>query len=93
MMNVPDYAVPTTSGRGEHSMATKEWVLVSAKRCDLLGVDVELREQRLYPTSDFLRARGNEYRVRACSCTSAIACNMAGISCRWAYTNPDNDRF
>jgi hypothetical protein len=74
-------------------MAEEEWVRVGAKRCDLFDEDVELREQRLYPTTDFLRAPGNEYRVRARACTSAIRCNMAGVSCRWAFTNPDNDRF
>jgi hypothetical protein len=74
-------------------MAEEQWVRVGVKRCDLLDVDVELREQRLYPTVDFLRTQVDAYRVLACICTSAITCNMAGISCRWAFTNPDNDRF
>jgi len=74
-------------------MAQKRWVTVDAKHCELVGLDVELKEQRLYPTVDFLSAMGNEYRVRMCVCSAAIRCNMAGIPCQWALNSPGNDRF
>ncbi len=74
-------------------MAREKWTTVGQKHCDLIALDVELKERRVYPTADFLNTQGNEYRVEACTCTAAIQCNLAGIPCRWAFTSPDNDRF
>lgn len=74
-------------------MAEQRWIILATKRCNLIGRDVELREQRLYPVADFLRTTGNEYRVRACGCSAAIQCNLAGIPCQWAFTSPDNNRL
>lgn len=78
---------------GQRIMAQKRWVTVEAKHCELVGLDVELREQRLYPTVDFLNSVGNECRVRVCICSAAVRCNMTGISCQWAMNSPGNDRF
>lgn len=74
-------------------MAVEQWVTVGAKHCDLIDLDVEMREGRVYPSSDFLRAQGNDHRVRGCVCTAAIQCNLAGIPCQWAFNSPGNDRF
>ncbi len=74
-------------------MALIDRVTVTAKHCDMIGQDVEFREERVYPSADFLRTHGNAYWVKSCGCTAAIRCNMAGIPCRWALNNPDSDRF
>lgn len=74
-------------------MAREKWITVEQKHCDLIALDVQLRERRVYPTADFLNTQGNEYRVKECACTAAIQCNMAGIPCKWAFNSPDNDRF
>ena len=73
-------------------MAIEKVVTVKSKHCDLLNRDVELREWRIYPSVDFLRIEGSTCRVQMCACTGAIECNMRGIPCSWAYTNPGNDR-
>ena len=62
-------------------MSVEKWVTVGAKHCDLIDLDVELRERRVYTSSDFLRTLGNDHRVRGCVCTAAIQCNLAGIPC------------
>lgn len=74
-------------------MAIKQWVVVDTRHCQLIDKDVEIKEQRVYPTDDFLLVQGIEHQVRACACSAAIECNMSGVSCRWAYTNPDFARF
>ncbi len=74
-------------------MANEEWVVIDSKHCDLIDLDVELRERRVYPTVDFLNTVGNEKRVLACTCSAAIECNMANIPCQWAFISPGNDRF
>lgn len=73
-------------------MSTEKVVTVKSKHCDLLARDVELREWRIYPTVDFLQTQVLTYQVRMCACTGAIDCNMRGITCRWAFTNPGSDR-
>jgi len=74
-------------------MAIEKLVTVGKKQCELIHLDVELQEWRVYPTADFLHAFGAPYRVRACVCTAGLNCNLAGIPCRWAYNAPDVDRF
>jgi hypothetical protein len=74
-------------------MAVEKWVVVDSKHCDLIDLDVELKELHVYPTSDFLNTLGNEERVLACACTAAIDCNLANIPCQWAFNSPGNDRF
>lgn len=74
-------------------MAVKKDVIIKTRHCEFIHLDVELKERRMYPSADFLRAEGNEYRVEACSCSAAISCNMAGIPCRWAMNSPASDRF
>lgn len=74
-------------------MAVQSWVIVGSKHCRIIDKDIELKEQHIYPTHDFLWVEEMEHRVGACSCSSAIECNMAGVPCRLAYTNPDIARF
>ena len=78
---------------GVNRMAVEKWVTVGAKYCDLIDRDVELREWRVYPSADFLRTQGNDYRARGCACTAAVSCNLAGIPCQWAFNSPGTDRF
>lgn len=73
-------------------MAAEKWVLIGAKHCELIDLDVELKEQRIYPSADFLNVQGYDYQVRNCACSAAISCNLAGIPCRWAFNSPGNDR-
>lgn len=72
-------------------MATEMWVIVDEKRCELIDLDVTLEEKRAFPAG-----RVHEmgcYLVLARRCSADIACNLAGIQCLWAYTNPMVDRF
>lgn len=74
-------------------MAVTRWVVVGSQHCRIIDKDVELKEQRIYPLNDFLWMEDMEHKVRACTCSSAVECNMVGVSCRWAYTNPEAARF
>ena len=74
-------------------MAVKTEVIIKSKYCEMIALNVELKETRIFPSSDFLRAQGNEYRVRMCTCTAAVQCNLAGVPCQWALNSPGNDRF
>jgi hypothetical protein len=57
----------TQVSSGEVEMAIETWVVVGQKNCDLIQQDVELREQRVYASADFLRDFAAAYRVRASS--------------------------
>lgn len=72
-------------------MSTQQWVTVKHKFCDLIQQEAELQELRAYTTNDMLDT-GN-YRVLAERCTVDVACNIAGCSCKWAYTNPTVDQM
>lgn len=69
-------------------MAAEKWVIVETKHCVKIDQDVELREKRVYPTMDFLKMVDDGFRVRACECSAATQCNLAGIPCKWAYNAP-----
>jgi len=73
-------------------MATEKWVVVSASYCERIGRNIEVRERRVYPTSDFLLTVDNRSQVRQHVCSEAIECNMAGIPCSLAYNNPGDGR-
>ena len=72
-------------------MATEKWVPVERKRCELIGLDVALEERRVFPADVIPDLAG--YRVLGRRCTADVACNMAGVPCSWAYTNPAVDQF
>lgn len=74
-------------------MAREDLVTIASRHCELIDLDVEIRELRLYPSNDFLRVQGNDYRVKFCGCTAAVQCNMAGIPCRWALNGYSTDRL
>lgn len=72
-------------------MATEIWVPVDNKWCELIEKDVALEELRAFP--DGLNYEFGCYLVLGRRCTADVACNLSGIQCRWAYTNPTIDRF
>lgn len=72
-------------------MATEIWVEKDSKWCDLIGQDVVLAEKRVFPAEMMPDVLG--YRVAGCRCTAAVDCNLAGIPCKWAFTNPTLDQF
>lgn len=74
-------------------MAYEAWITVGTKVCDYIEMVVEMRERRLYPADILPTATDVDYRVLERRCTGAIPCNMAGIRCEWAYTNPGADKF
>lgn len=72
-------------------MTTVMWITVEKKRCELIGLDVALEERRVYPGEQIPDMEF--FRVLGRRCTADIDCNLAGIQCRWAYTNPAIDQF
>ena len=72
-------------------MALEAWVMVEEKWCDLIGLDVALEERRVYP--DDRIPDMESFRVLGRRCTADVACNLAGVHCCWAYTNPNQDKF
>jgi hypothetical protein len=72
-------------------MAAEKWVTVSTKYCELIGLDVQLQERRVYPAEMMPDMSG--FRVIARKCSADLSCNLAGIPCQWAFTNPECDRF
>ena len=72
-------------------MAAELWVPFERKHCELIDLDVVLEERRVFPGEQISDMEG--YRVLGHRCTADIACNLAGIQCHWAYTNPTMDQF
>jgi hypothetical protein len=69
-------------------MAAEKWVIVESKHCEKIDQDVEIKEKRVYPTTDILQLVGDGFRVRLCTCSAAVYCNMTGVSCELAYNKP-----
>jgi hypothetical protein len=67
--------------------------VIAQKWCPFIADEVKIIEHRAYPRNDFLVQSGQVFRVNGRQCTVSIRCNMAGIPCMWAGTNPDCDRF
>ncbi len=72
-------------------MASNNWVKTGGKWCDFVHQDVEILEQRAYPDDRLPDMIG--YQVVGRKCTAAIDCNMLGVPCKWAFTNPNSDQF
>ena len=72
-------------------MTTSKWVAVQKQWCDVLKNEAELLEHRVYP--DTILPDTEPYRVIGQKCSAAIACNLIGCQCQWAYTNPGTNRF
>ncbi len=72
-------------------MAKEEWVTVGKKWCDLIQLEAEIKEHRVYP--DNIMPDGIPYKVVAHKCSADMDCNMAGVPCAMAYNNPGTDRF
>ena len=71
--------------------SNSKWVPVKKQWCNVLQGEAELLEQRVYPSE--IIPDTEAYRVISHKCTAAIACNLMGCHCQWAYTSPGNDRF
>jgi hypothetical protein len=63
-------------------MAAELWVTIAEKRCELIGLDVALEERRVFPGDQIPDME--PFRVLGRRCTADIACNLAGVSCKWA---------
>ena len=72
-------------------MAERMSILVNRAWCSRANQTTELREDRLAPAD--LLPDLSPPRVVARRCSLAIDCNMAGIPCSWAFTNPGFDPF
>ncbi len=73
-------------------MATKVWQTVKQGQCPTTRREAELVEERIYPHESFSDT-GPAYQVLAKHCSNGIECNLMGVPCRWAGTNPFNDPF
>jgi hypothetical protein len=73
-------------------MATVVWKTIKTIRCDRVGQEAELLEERVY-FDDPLPDVGQPFRVRARKCSLGTECNLAHYACRWSYLNPDYDPF
>ncbi len=72
-------------------MSRTEWVILNEHVCPFHGGPATLEELRVYPAD--LLPEPSRYQVVQRRCSSAIACNLSNIPCRWAFTNPDVDPF
>ena len=72
-------------------MASSGWVVVKQGRCVKAGREARLLEERVYPAELLPETVG--YRVTALRCDCDVACNLQGLSCRWAFTLPEFDAF
>lgn len=72
-------------------MATVQWVTVRRLWCERAEAEAALMEERLYPADRLPDVPS--YRVTARKCSHGIQCNLAGCSCKWAFTNPFYDPF
>lgn len=73
-------------------MSTIVWEVIDKTHCVYTGQAADLLEQRLY-FDDPMPDVGRPFKVLARKCSLATECNLAGFSCKWAYTNPDRDPF
>lgn len=72
-------------------MSYERWVEVKKQGCDVAQDEAVMLERRVYASAvlpDMV-----PYRVLGRKCSHAVWCNLAGCSCRWAYTEPAVDRF
>lgn len=68
-----------------------DWRLVTAEFCFRARQTARFMElHRELPAEATGRP---EDRVLARGCSLAIDCNLVGLPCRWAFTNPDYDPF
>lgn len=69
----------------------EQWHVIAKRWCEAAQAEVELMEQRVYPTTELMP--DGAYQVAQRRCTYAIDCNLGDVKCRWAFTNPLNDPF
>ncbi len=68
-------------------MAISVWTQLDRTWCQRAQEEVFLSEQRVFPEG--LLRQAHEYRVDARRCSHALQCNLTGLACRWAFTNPE----
>jgi hypothetical protein len=73
-------------------MSKTVWTAVDRIWCDRMKQEAELLEQRVYP-GDLVPDVDVPFQVRARKCSFDIECNLAGFTCRWAFSNPNGDPF
>ncbi len=72
-------------------MAYQAWVNTSTAWCERMKTDANMLERRVYPAE--IMPDVPRYQVKARKCSLGIACNLAGISCKWAFTELGSDPF
>jgi hypothetical protein len=72
-------------------MTTTKWVVVDRKWCEYINMEATIMEQRIYPAD--LMPDTSTYKVIARKCSANVACNLAGVPCSHAFTNPTTDRY
>ncbi|MCZ7669395.1 MAG: hypothetical protein M5U34_20560 [Chloroflexi bacterium] len=72
-------------------MTTTKWVIVDKKWCEYIEMEATIMEQRLYPPD--LLPDSPSYRVISRKCSANIVCNLTGVPCAYAFTNPTTNRF
>ena len=72
-------------------MAREAWVPVGNQWCDKMQAEASMVEHRVYPVEVMPDYPG--YKILARKCSLAIACNLAGYPCKWAYIEPSVDPF
>lgn len=72
-------------------MTTTRWVVVDRKWCKYINQEATIMEQRIYPAD--LLPDTSTYKVIARKCSANVACNLAGVPCSYAFTNPGTDRY
>lgn len=67
------------------------WEIAETRWCHAPQRRAELLVKRVYPADILYDMQGPRVVAQKCSCD--LECNQLGVSCRWAYTNPDKDPF
>ncbi len=73
-------------------MATIKWVNLGTTYCDFASKEVELMEQRIYPTG-LQDGSGNAYRVLMRKCSAGYQCGHMENPCAWAEVGHDGRRY
>lgn len=72
-------------------MAMQKWVATGTKYCELIQLEIEMQERRVYPPARLPNTE--RFRILNRRCSAEVACNMANVPCKWAFTNPTTDQY
>jgi len=73
-------------------MSDNFWLVVDTVWCDRMQAEARLLEERVYAPEP-VHGSPAPYHVRARKCTFALACNLVGYPCQYAFNNPNYDPF